>query len=63
MIPITRPETLPSNVYTICGVIAFINRYILRLLMQKAQNCPVEDAIISVEKPEQLCLASGDLKS
>jgi len=62
MIPITRPETLPFNVYTIYGVIAFINRYILRLLMQKAQNCPVEDVVVSVEKPEQLCLASGDFK-
>ena len=28
--------TLPDNVYTICGVIASINRYMLRLLMQKA---------------------------
>jgi len=28
-------RTLPVNVYTIYGVIASINRYILRLLMQK----------------------------
>ena len=36
-------RTLPDNVYTIYGVIASINRYILRLLMQKAQNCQVDD--------------------
>mgnify|MGYP001437111975 CR=1 FL=1 len=29
-------RTLPFNVYTIDGVIASINRYILRLLMRKA---------------------------
>ena len=29
-------RTLPDSVYTICGVIASINRYMLRLLMQKA---------------------------
>ena len=29
-------RTLPDNVYTICGVNASINRYMLRLLMQKA---------------------------
>ena len=28
-------QALPFNVYTICGVVASINRYILRLLMQK----------------------------
>ena len=55
-------RTLLSNVYTIYGVIASINRYILRLLMQKAQNCPVDDLVVFVEKPEQLCLASGNLK-
>lgn len=55
-------RTLPFNVYTIYGVIASINRYILRLLMQKAQNCPVDDLVVFVEKPEQLCLASGNLK-
>ena len=55
-------RTLPVNVYTIYGVIASINRYILRLLMQKAQNCPVDDLVVFVEKPEQLCLASGNLK-
>ncbi len=53
-------RTLLSNVYTIYGVFASINRYILRLLMQKAQNCPVDDLVIFVEKPEQLCLASGN---
>ena len=36
-------RTLLSNVYTISRVIASINRYILRLLMQKAQNCQVDD--------------------
>ena len=55
-------RTLPDNVYTIYGVVASINRYILRLLMQKAQNCPVDDLVVFVEKPEQLCLASGNLK-
>ena len=55
-------RTLPNNVYTIYGVIASINRYILRLLMQKAQNCPVEDVLVSEEKPEQRRLASGDFK-
>ena len=35
-------RTLPVNVYTIYGVIASINRYILRLLMQKAQNYRVQ---------------------
>tara|TARA_Y100000589_G_scaffold147439_1_gene141011 strand:- start:689 stop:934 length:246 start_codon:yes stop_codon:yes gene_type:complete len=29
-------RTLPFNIYTICGVVASINRYILRLAMQKA---------------------------
>ena len=29
-------RTLPFNVYTIYGVVASINRYILRLSMQKA---------------------------
>ena len=62
MIPITRPETLPFNVYTIYGVIASINRYILWLLMQKAQNCPAEDVVVSEEKPEQRSLASADFK-
>ena len=38
MIPITRPATLPPNVYTICGVFAFIKRYILGLFMKKARR-------------------------
>ena len=29
-------QALPFNVYTICGVVASINRYILGLSMQKA---------------------------
>ena len=40
-------RTLPFNVYTICGVFASINRYILRLLMQKAQNGSVQVLITS----------------
>ena len=32
-------RTLLSNVYTIYGVIASINRYILSFLMQKAREC------------------------
>ena len=31
-------RALPANVYTICGVFAFIKRYILGLFMKKARR-------------------------
>jgi hypothetical protein len=55
-------RTLPDNVYTIYGVVASINRYILRLLMQKARILSGPVMSTSKEKPERSCLARAGFR-